>query len=199
MKPFLNWAAALASIIGLFFTLKPNFSEFSAWQIVGLTIAILIFIGAALSDLKDTYRLSKKKYPNKKKINNYMHSMLKTAGACEICSRDASWILEDRIMKLLEDKARRGELTFLVHQKTEELKKLETLGAKVIDYGKLGFDPLTRFTIVNANNKNSSYVAIGQQRPNESHIIEELDSSNPTFSIAVDLINSIKAAYDKHN
>lgn len=199
MKPFLHWVAAAASLLGLFFTLKPNLNEFSIGQVLVLVIIVLVFSAAALSDLKEWRRHSKKKYSTNEKISDYMYSMLKDSGACEICSRDASWISEMRIMRLLEQKAKDSELTFLVHQKTKSLKTLELLGAEVIEYGKLGFEPLTRFTIVNAGNKNSSYIAIGMQKPNHSHMIEEIDSSNSTFNIAVDLIRSIRVANDIYN
>lgn len=199
MKPFLHWIAATASLLGLFFTLKPHSSEFSVGQILGLVVIVFIFGAAALSDLREWHRYSKKKYSTNKKINDYMYSMLKDSGACEICSRDASWISEVRIMNLLEKKAKNHELTFLVHQKTKSLATLEVLGAEIIEYGKLGFEPLTRFTIVNAGNRNSSYIAIGRQKPNDSHMIEELDSSNSTFHIAVDLIRSIRVANDIYN
>ena len=98
---------------------------------------------------------------------------------------------------LLENKAKRGELTFLVHKSTPELQALANLGAEVIVYGPLGFEPVTRFTVANAGNPASSYVAIGRQKPNERHTIEELDSSHPTYSMALDLIRSIKAANDQ--
>lgn len=199
MKPFLHWIAAAASLLGLFFTLRPNTNEFSAVQIICLIIIIFVFGAAAFSDLKEWHQYSRKKYSTSNKINNYMYSMLKKSGACEICSRDASWIAEERIMTLLEQKARKHELTFLVQQKTKSLKSLESLGAEIIEYGKLGFEPLTRFTIVNAGNKNSSYIAIGRQKPNDSHVIEELDSSSSTFLIAVDLIRSIRIANDINN
>ncbi len=199
MKPFLHWIAAAASLLGLFFTLRPNTNEFSAVQIICLIIIIFIFGTAALSDLKEWHKYSIKKYSTSNKINNYMYAMLKKSGACEICSRDASWVVEERIMTLLEKKARRHELTFLVQQKTKSLESLENLGAEIIEYGKLGFEPFTRFTIVNAGNKNSSYIAIGRQKPNDAHEIEELDSSSSTFLIAVDLIRSIRIANDINN
>ena len=124
-----------------------------------------------------------------------MYALLRTTGRCEICSRDASWIAEHRIYTLLEGKAKRGELTFLVHKCTPELERLATLGAELIVYGPLGFDPVTRFTVANSGNQASSYVAIGRRKPNGPHTIEELDSSHPTYSMAIDLIRSIRAAH----
>lgn len=199
MKSFLNWLAAAASLIGLFFTLRPpsGNGDLSSTQIGIVSLIAFIFGIAALSEIRKEHQRSGKKYRSAAKINSYMHKMLRNSGKCEICSRDASWIADKRIFPLLEEKAARGELTFLVHHSTPELKSLATIGAEVIEYGPVGFEPVTRFTVVNAGNPASSYVAIGRRKPNEPHIIEELDSSHPTYSMARDLIRSIRAAHDQ--
>jgi hypothetical protein len=194
MKPFLNWLAATASVVGLFFTISPFVWPLTQLQYFIVLVTVIIFVVAAARDIRDDLKKSAKKYKSTAEINNYMYEMLKTSGACEICSRDASWISEDRIYSLLESKATRGELTFLVHKKTKEVEKLEQNGATIIEYGKLGFDPITRFTVANSGNQNSSYVAVGGKKPNEHHIIEELDTSHPIHSMATDLIRSIKIA-----
>ena len=197
MKSILNWLAAAASLIGLFFTLRPPDGGLSAMQIVFVSLIVVVFGFAAFSDIRNERRRGAKKYENAADINTYMYNMLNKSGKCEICSRDASWIADKRIYALLQQKASRGELTFLVHHSTNEIRTLAQLGAEVIEYGALGFDPVTRFTVVNAGNPASSYVAIGRKKPNEPHIIEELDSSHPTYSMARDLILSIRAANDQ--
>jgi hypothetical protein len=195
MKSTLNWLAAAASLIGLFFTLRPPHGGLSLVQTAFVLLTVLVFGLAALKDLREERKRSAKQYKDSAEINDYMYNMLKKSGKCEICSRDASWISERKIYALLQDKASRKELTFLVHQTTPEIQALAKLGAEVIVYGALGFDPVTRFTVVNAGNPASSYVAIGRKKPNEPHIIEELDSGHPTYSMARDLIRSIKAAH----
>ncbi len=198
MRPFLNWLAAVASFLGLFFTLRPPASTLGPWQILFLLLSVIAFGWAAIRDIREDLNKSKKKYRNNSEINKYMYDMLNESGACEICSRDASWVSDRRIFSVLEQKSKKGELTFLVHKRTEEIKQLEKWGAEVIEYGVLGFDPITRFTIVNPGNKPSSYVAVGRKKPNEDHIIEELDTSHPTYSMAADLINAVKIAHDYH-
>ncbi|HHA2973340.1 TPA: hypothetical protein ACOFD8_004450 [Stenotrophomonas maltophilia] len=197
MRSILSWLAAAASLIGLFFTLRPVRGDYSPGQILIIFLILLVFVWAAVADLMEARRRAAKKYKSQEKINNYMHEMLKGAGRCEICSRDASWISDERIYSLLKGKASRGELTFLVHHSTKEVAGLGALGAEVIEYGVLGFEPVTRFTVVNAGNMVSSYVAVGRKKPNEPHIIEELDSSHPTYSMAQDLVRSIRAANDQ--
>ena len=197
MKSLLNWLAAAASLLGLFFTLRPPAGELTPLQIVFLLAVAVVFGFAAFRDIRDERRRAAKTYKTQAEINNYMHAMLRNSGRCEICSRDASWINDQRIYTLLEGKAKRGELTFLVHKSTPELEALAGLGAEVIVYGPLGFDPVTRFTVANSGNQASSYVAIGRRKPNEPHTIEELDSSHPTYSMALDLIRSIRAANDQ--
>jgi hypothetical protein len=195
VKSLLNWLAAAASLAGLFLTLRPAAGSLTAFQVATLAAIALIFGAAAVRDIRDERRRAAKTYKNQPQINDYMHALLRDSGRCEICSRDASWISEQRIYTLLQDKAKRGELTFLVHKSTPELERLAELGAELIVYGPLGFDPVTRFTVANSGNQASSYVAIGRKKPNEPHTIEELDSSHPTYSMAVDLIRSIRAAH----
>lgn len=197
MRSILNWLAAAASLIGLFFTLRPPQNSLSSTQIGFVLLTALVFGGAAIWDLREARKRSVKRYQDTAAINNYMYAMLRSGGRCEICSRDASWISETRIYSLLQDKARRGELTFLVHQSTEKIKALGAMGAEIIEYGAFGFEPVTRFTVVNSGNHSSSYVAVGRKKPNEPHIIEELDSSHPTYSMAHDVIRSIRSANDK--
>lgn len=196
MKSLLNWLAAAASLIGLFFTLWPFSEKFTPWTVLFLIIVVIMFGSAAIRDLREEMKRAAKTYPNSAAINNYMFSMLKDSGRCEICSRDASWISESRIYDLLKGKAKRGELTFLVQNSTAELKALQRMGAEIIEYGPLGFDPITRFTVVNAGNHASSYVAIGHRRSNQQHTIEEIDSAHPTYYLAMDLIRSVKIAND---
>ena len=195
MKSLLNWLAAAASLAGLFLTLRPPVGTLTTFQVVTLALIALIFGAAAFLDLRDERRRAAKTYKNQPQINDYMHALLRDSGRCEICSRDASWIAEQRIYTLLEGKAKRGELAFLVHKSTPELERLAELGAELIVYGSLGFDPVTRFTVANSGNQASAYVAIGRKKPNELHTIEELDSLHPTYSMAVDLIRSIRAAH----
>lgn len=196
MKAFLNWSAAAASLVGLFFTLHPISESLTAWQGIFVFLVLLVFGAAAFRDIADERSKAAKAYRDANEINNYMFSILQNSGYCEICSRNASWIADPRIFAMLKDKARRSELTFFVHVSTKEIAQLQALGAQVIEYGALGFDPMTRFTIVNAGNRPSSYVAIGRKKPNELHTIEELDSNHPTYSMALDLIGSIRTAND---
>lgn len=197
MRVLLNWLAAAASLIGLFFTLYPDKEKLSHLQVIFLVGVVIVFCGAAFLDIREARRRSTKKYRSDAAINNYMFSMLKKSGCCEICSRDASWISDGRIWTLLKKKSKNGEITFFVHKTTSALNELQGAGATIIEYGSLGFDPIARFTIVNAGNPASSYVAIGSRKPNEPHIIEELDASHPTYALALDLIRSIKKAHDK--
>jgi hypothetical protein len=196
MRALLNWLAAAASLIGLFFTLKPISGTLTLGQTACVLLIILVFSIVAIRDIREERRRAAKTYSNPIAINNYMFSMLRGSGRCEICSRDASWIADGRIYALLKEKAKRRELTFLVHNITVELMALQNMGAEIIEYAPLGFEPITRFTVVNAGNHASSYVAIGRRNPSGLHEIEELDSSHPTYSMAIDLIRSIKTAND---
>jgi hypothetical protein len=198
MRFLLNWAAAAASLLGLYFTLLPKEGDLTTKQITIIFIVVIVFAVAAFIDIRAELRRSAKSYKTQAKINKYMLTMLENSGRCEICSRDASWITDPSIYKILQSKSKKGELTFLVHKSTPEIDDLAKSGAEVIEYGAIGFDPITRFTVVNAGNKAASYVAIGRKRPHEPHTIEEVDSTHPTYSLAIDLIGSIRIAHAKH-
>lgn len=195
MKSILNWLAAAASLAGLFLTLRPLTGSLTLFQVVTLAVIALVFAFAAIRDIRDERKRTAKTYKSQAEINDYMLALLRDNGRCEICSRDASWITDKRIYTLLQRKAKLGELTFLVHKSTTELEALAKLGAEIVVYGPLGFDPVTRFTVANSGNQASAYVAIGRKKPNEPHTIEELDSSHPTYSMAIDLITTIRAAH----
>ena len=94
MKSIINWLAAAATFVGLYLTVKPQ-QPLTHWQIFFIAIIVFVFVIAAFLDIRNERNSLPKKYKSKAKINNYMYNMLKTGGACEICSRDASWIKED--------------------------------------------------------------------------------------------------------
>ena len=77
MKSLLNWLAAAASLLGLYFTLKPVADTLSTWQNVFLVVVTLIFIAAALHDLYEEHRRAAKRYKNPAAINKYMYAMLR--------------------------------------------------------------------------------------------------------------------------
>ena len=104
MKSLLNWLAAAASLAGLFLAIRPPAGSLTTFQLAALAVIALIFGVAAFRDLRDERRRAAKTYKNQPQINDYMHALLRDSGRCEICSRDASWIAEQRIYTLLEDK-----------------------------------------------------------------------------------------------
>ncbi|ASJ76207.1 hypothetical protein [Granulosicoccus antarcticus] len=199
MAYVLSWLSAVASFIGLGVALQTPIENLSGWKLVLLIVVILVFGISAIYDAWKNYKSKPKKYRNEKKINEYMYSILADGGRCEICSRDASWIEDDKIFDMLKNKASRGELVFFLHQKTDKIMQLTELGADLYIYGDQKFEPLTRFTIVNSGNRASSFLAIGRKKPNEPHVIEELDSSHPTYSLALDLLSTIKTLVGDKN
>jgi uncharacterized membrane protein len=67
MRPILNWLAAAASLIGLFFTLRPPNGELSNAQIGFVGLILLIFGLAAAADIRSERRRAAKRY----KVNGF--------------------------------------------------------------------------------------------------------------------------------
>ena len=84
MKSLLNWVAAAASLIGLFFTLQPPSGTLKPWQTIFLIAVAVVFGVAAFRDIREERRQAAKSYKDQVAINNYMHAMLRDSGRCEI-------------------------------------------------------------------------------------------------------------------
>jgi hypothetical protein len=72
MKFLLNWLAAAASLLGLYFTLLPPTGELSLRQIIIILVILIVFGVAAFRDIRDELRRSAKSYKSSAEINKYL-------------------------------------------------------------------------------------------------------------------------------
>jgi len=106
-----------------------------------------------------------------------------------IHTRDMSWASsEQRIVDLLRTKARNDELTICLRQRTTVTSALESLGATIVTYDKLGFVPQSRFTVVRAGREDAE-VAIGRSIKGVHTIATYSNGEHSVFALAQDLIN----------
>ena len=121
-------------------------------------------------------------------IKGYMRQWIGQSGRAAVWTRDLSWVNDDETKNLLKAKAASGNLTICMPAQTELGKTLQSSGATIHVYGNGAFlTPESRFTIAFLGNGGSK-VAIGRLIKG-MHVIEELESNDPAFLMASDLIN----------
>ena len=130
----------------------------------------------------------------KNQVNDYMLTWVGQEGKTAIFSNDMTWAREDgRIKDVLLNKARRSELIVCLPKQIQLTEELEKAGAQVYTYEHLNVIPESRFTIVKFG-RGDATVAIGRRTKDGKHQIEEIaNGEHPSFAVANDLINVIKA------
>jgi hypothetical protein len=189
----LSHIGSLASLIGLLFTIKNPNSSFNGWQWLLLFLAItffVVFIGVIIWEY-----ITKKPliFKNAKGIRDYMYKWIENGGRTVIFTRDLSWVSDDAMKDMLNNKARRGELTICMPNKISKVEEFEKSGATIVVYSSLNYTPLSRFTITNYG-RDDAKVAVGKSMSSGNHLIEVYgNGEHPYFQVANDLINIINS------
>ncbi len=147
--------ASGASIISLAFI--PNLPIWGKWLfvIVGIfCITYLIYQAIVAGRINETICHSVGD------IQDKMKSIIKMQGKICILSRDLSW-LNDEIANALKEKA--SSVLIFAEAETPDTKSLSQSGVKVKYYGKIGFSPNSRFTVIRYN-RESRQVAIANTK-----------------------------------
>ena len=169
--------SSYASIFGLYFTITPWSGEKSVGHWIVLGIAAVTSVLHLCQTGFEHFKERPKSFRKPKDIQNYMVQWLSSGGRSVIFSRDLSWAQNGEEAVLLQDKARRNELTICVEASSSYAKKLKELGARVVVYGCNGFVPKSRFTIVDFG-RIGARVAIAV-KDGETHNIQEFKSDHP--------------------
>lgn len=163
MKTIVNIISAIgtvASILSLAFIpellLLPWIKYFLI--IVGmLCLAVLLF---GIYKEKKNMQINEIICTNDDQIKEEMQNLIKMQGKICIMSRDLTWV-DEKITKCIINK-KNSILIFAEHE-TDLTKKLEKAGVDIRYYGKTGFIPITRFTVVRYN-KSDRQVAIANTK-----------------------------------
>jgi len=97
---------------------------------------------------------------------------------------------------LLLEKARKNELLLFAQSDWPICRELSTAGAEVMKYGDLGWQPRTRFTIINYD-RHDERVAVGLPLDKGRRILEFSQGQHPFLDLARDFIPILKAASKK--
>lgn len=161
MKTIVNVISAIgtaASILSLAFIseLLPGIKYFII--IVGILCLTLLLFG--IYKEKKNLQINEIICTNDEQIKEEMKNLIKMQGKICIMSRDLTWV-DDKIKKCIIEK-KSSTLIFAEHE-TELTKKLEENGVDIRYYGKTGFIPNTRFTVIRYN-KSDRQVAIANTK-----------------------------------
>jgi len=177
--------SALASIIGF---LIPYFSNGASYTSAFQFSCLLVFSAASIVIIWNSVKEGAKRYKSETDINNYMYNWISNIGRIAIFTRDMSWTNDSQIKARLIEKAEKSELIVCMPIANDFAQELRQKGALILEYSNLGYEPQSRFTIVQFG-RNDARIAIGKTIKG-THKIEEFDSADhPLFFVANDLVN----------
>jgi hypothetical protein len=167
------------------------------WLAPVLVFAVLLLTASVvLSELRAWRRSKPMQYPTPEKIRDFMFRWISTEGRVVIHTRDMSWAgQEARIAELLRAKAESGELTICLPHRIPLTDDLEQIGAHVLTYARLGFEPRSRFTIVR-HGREDAQVAIGRQVHGVHTIATYSLGEHSVFALAEDLVEFVERIND---
>jgi hypothetical protein len=186
-----GWISILLGLSGLWFTVNPDVTQFSIFQVVLLTISVLGILFMIYWDIHSYLKRRPKLYRTTEQIDRYMYAWISQRGRVLIFTRDMSWATSNEINKLLMNKADRRELEICLPEPTLLTKELAAAGAEVHTYTSFNDSPYSRFTIIRYG-KDDARIAIGRNVDGLHRIDEYSYGSDPVFSIAYDLVRLVK-------
>ena len=115
------------------------------------TVIVLLGLGCAVYSFWREYKENKGHLvvcKNEEETKQYMKNWIQNDGKVCVMSRDLSWV-DAEIEGIMYQKA--DNLKLFVQKETELTKRLQERHVIIYYYGKFGFEPQSRFTIIRAN------------------------------------------------
>lgn len=190
MKRIIMSVGTCASIVSLAFL-----QQITIWgRIIILFIGIASFFILITDDIKSQIT-NEQICHNKDEIKDAMKNLITAEGKICIMSRDLSWV-DNEIKALLTLK--KSDALIFAEKESSLTKKLVVAGVIVKYYGKLGFKPMTRFTVLRYNTHEPQVAIASMQhsirkRKKFKHVIYETGGNNCKQdkwinSLAIDMI-----------
>ncbi|MCY4488949.1 MAG: hypothetical protein OXF11_17770 [Deltaproteobacteria bacterium] len=186
--------SSVASIGGMFISLRPTPTTLPWWGIALLVVAVIFVVVLVVFELHDHKYCHVFAKTDTEGINRYMHHWIKYGSLVAIWTRDMSWANSGTTKELLMQKARDGELILCMPSPTELTDELTENGAEGCYYGAERHEtPSSRFTITNFG-RDGSAVAVGRT-VGRTHVIEEFSAgAHPAYHIAADLVALVRSS-----
>lgn len=196
LKNLFAHIGTVASIFGLFISLKNPQAQLNVWHWLLLILSIGLFIITIVFLIQEYLENKPKMCKNDQEIRDYMYRWISKGGRVVIFTRDMSWASDREMTDMLNNKARASELTLCLPNRIPLINDLEKAGASIIDYPNLNYTPRSRFTIINYG-RDDAKVAVGKRVDVNKHLIEEYGiGQHPYFNVANDLINILNQNYE---
>ena len=185
-----NIVALFASVASLVAMLKPDRSSYTNFEVAIIVVIGALFTWLTISDIRDYIKKRPHRLQSDTAIRNYLYRWISQGSRVHIFSRDVSWIQDEEMKDMLENKASMNELNITVLEHIPVLDSLVQAGATVNYYSDLSYIPQSRFTIANWG-RSDARVAVGH-REGGVHIVEEFSAGeHPVFYVANDLVEMI--------
>ena len=178
---------AAASVLSLFVSVLVGTQTLPIWFIVVMgAVAVITVALMALTILAPDRSTRQYNLSDTSGINSYLFEWISNGGRVAIWTRNMSWADSTRMMPMLREKAKAGDLIICLPKRIDKSDELKTHGAEVVAYGQLDTPSLT-FTIVNYG-RSGSRVAVGRPSKNK-HVIQEFSAEEHiAFDLAYDLV-----------
>lgn len=201
IKHIITSACTALSIISLALS-----DHFAIWvrYIIGV-VGLSCFVFLICDEIRNNTR-NERICKSDEAIEEAMKELINSHGQICIMSRDLSWVTPE-ISACLETK--KDSVLIFAESENARTKVLTERGINVQYYGKLGFEPKTRFTIIRYN-KNDPQVAIAnmqnsiRKKKQFKHIIYQTSAKGNRQdewinSLAVDMVKLCEAACKDNN
>jgi hypothetical protein len=186
--------SAVCSIAGVYLELRPH-GTFSVGEGIAIGVFSTFFLIVIISEIATYRRAHGRIYKDEADNKRYMQRWIQQGARTVIVSRDMSWV-DEPIKRLLLEKARKNELVLFAQSDWPICRELSAAGADVRKYGDLGWQPRTRFTIINYG-RHDEKVAVGLPLDKGRRILEFSQGQHPFLDLARDFIPILTAASTK--
>jgi hypothetical protein len=176
---------AFGSLIALVLAFHQAGTPPSTVEVVAIVVFVVFTGFAVVGDVRDFRERRPHVFRSRGRANRYWWRRIHAAGRVVLLTRDMTWA-DEPMVRLLTEKARRGEVTIVLPRPIPLTDELAAEGATVVVYPGLGFAVQSRFVTLNADQSDST-VLIGRQRGVRDEVQEFGAGDYPVFFLTEDV------------
>lgn len=175
-------------------------------QLIGVTIGEVCF--GVVSLFYDLFGIRRKGteepkepegqlFETDEQINQFMKEFIAKGSTVDIFSTKLSWVAADKSVEdfLIEHVSKGNEIWIYLPELNTTARRLQQANVKVVTYGALGFEPTTRFTLINRDVAGSRVLVVGSGVKPQYRIREFNDRDHPkVVAMARDMTTILRGA-----